>query len=172
MDGPTFGQNTNQIGKLMTIQLNIGDHVSTYPGDVAIPNAHRGKFRWARTRAIAIARSFRTADAYFTSLPGGRTLTSLLADNSIWVNYNGIMPDFGQAANGGTDIAVGKLAVQIGRWTILATLIHELAHINGAPGRPSKAAERALVECGLGTRRELSSGVDNPSTPYDPGISG
>lgn len=156
----------------MTIQLNIGDHTSAYPADVAIPSEHRSKFRWARTRAIEIARNFRTADAYFTSLPGGRSLTSLLADNSIWVNYNGVMPDFGQAAIGGNDIAVGKSAVRIGHWTILATLIHELAHINGAPGRPSKAAERALVECGLGTRRELSTGVDNPATPFDPNISG
>jgi hypothetical protein len=54
---------------------------------------------------------------------------------------------------------------------MLATLVHELAHSNGAP-IAGPAAERAVLECGMGNRSERSSGVDNRRTPYDPGIDG
>lgn len=66
---------------------------------------------------------------------------------------------------------------------MLATVIHELAHIGGAGGGATgllctafssacHAAERAVLECGLGNRREHRTGVDDPATPYDPGILG
>ena len=42
----------------------------------------------------------------------------------------------------------------------------------GAWSTPCHAAERAVLECGMGKRSELSSGVDDPSTPYNPGIVG
>ena len=32
-------------------------------------------------------------------------------------------------------------------WTVAATLIHELAHTNGAPGGNSHAAEATLSQC-------------------------
>jgi len=34
------------------------------------------------------------------------------------------------------------------------------------------AAERAVLECGLGNRSELRTGVDDPRTPYNPTIGG
>ena len=55
---------------------------------------------------------------------------------------------------------------------MLGTLIHELAHANGAPGEASKAAEEALLHCGLGKLSELTSGRDDLGTPYVPGIEG
>ncbi len=58
------------------------------------------------------------------------------------------------------------------QWIMLATLVHELAHINGAPGGASKQAEDALLACGLGRRIEFATGTDDPKTPYNPGISG
>jgi len=42
---------------------------------------------------------------------------------------------------------------------VAATIVHEFAHVGGAPGWPSPAAERALPKCGFGPQ-------------YDPGIFG
>jgi len=37
----------------------------------------------------------------------------------------------------------------MGQWTLAATLIHELAHVNGASGHDA-AAERTLLPCLMG----------------------
>jgi len=157
----------------MTMQINIGDHASPEVGYQAFPVRHRGTVRWARTRAIWISRNKASADVYFRGLPGGRSLTALLADNSIWVNFHATIAHFGETnAVGGSEIAIGPRAFRIGRWTVLATLIHELAHANGAPGGASRLAEEALPHCGLGRQSERTSGVDDQRTPYDPHIGG
>ena len=83
--------------------------------------------------------------------------------------------DFGVtpgASGFATELAIGPRAFRIGRWTVLATLIHELAHCNGAPGGGSTVAEDALPACGLGRLSEQSTGVDDPRTPYVPGLGG
>ncbi|HEX8555684.1 MAG TPA: hypothetical protein VF695_13335 [Sphingomonas sp.] len=155
----------------MSIQLNIGDHTSPVPNYVPFRAQHLAPMRWARNRARAIARGSPQADRYFVTLPRGRSLTGLLADNSIWVNFNPVITYFGEAIVGGSELAVGRGAFAIGRWTVLATLIHELAHINGAPGGNSKQAEEALLATGLGRQSE-KGGVDDPWTPYNPNIQG
>jgi hypothetical protein len=66
---------------------------------------------------------------------------------------------------------ISERACRIGRWSLLATMIHELAHINGAPGR-GFAAEEALIACGLGRLHEKQTGVDDLHTPYSPDIEG
>lgn len=157
----------------MSIQINIGDHVSPHAGWVAVPNARRDTVRWARTRAKSIAASMPSANTYFRSLPGGRSLTALLNDRSIWINYDPSAVEFGaQSIAHPNEISIGPSAFRIGRWTVLATLIHELAHVDGAPGGVDQHAERALLHTGLGRWSELKSGRDNPTTPYDPSISG
>jgi hypothetical protein len=160
----------------MTIQLNIGDHVSAHTGYIAFPNAHRDTIRWARTRAIWISRNKPAANPYFRAITAGaRSLTQLLADTNIWVNYHATLVDFGVtpgAAGFATECAIGPRAFRIGRWCVLATLIHELAHCNGAPGGASTAAEDALPACGLGRLSEFVTGVDDPHTPYVPGLGG
>src|SRR5262245_54711428 len=134
----------------MGLQVNIGDHTSTMAGYLAFPAAKRTGIMWARTHARWIAANKPRANAYFKALPGGRTLTSLLADPSIWVNFAPAMPYYGETeAVGGAEIAISGMSVGRGRWTILATLIHELAHAGGADGA-GRAAEEALIACGLG----------------------
>ncbi|QPK63497.1 hypothetical protein IVG45_22340 [Methylomonas sp. LL1] len=132
--------------------------------------------RWARQRAIWIAKNIPSADVYFRNITAGsRSLTALLADSNIWVNFHATLNDFGVtpgAAGFATECAIGPSAFRIGRWTVLATLIHELAHCNGAPGGASTAAEDALPHCGLGTLTEFRTGVDDPHSPYTPGLSG
>jgi hypothetical protein len=103
-----------------------------------------------------------------------RSLTQLLADRTIWINY---APDPGNLV-GRTDklthkeIGIAEASYRWGRWQVLATLIHELTHSNGAPGKGSKAAEEALLHCGLGKRSERTSNKDDPRTPFDPSAEG
>lgn len=158
----------------MAIQINIGDHVSPEPGFQAVPPRLQPVTRWARTRAQQIARTFPSANVYFRGLPNGRSLTDLLSDATIWINFAPGIGDYGQTnVAGGREIALSPGAYSIGRWTVLATLIHELAHVDGVRGRLTpQAAEDALLSCGLGRRSERTSGVDDPRTPFDPTIGG
>lgn len=156
----------------MPMQINVGDHVSSEASYIAVPPRLQAMSRWARTKANEIARNIPSANVYFRGLPNGRSLTALLADGTIWVNYAPGMPHFGETnAVGGKEIAIGPAAFRIGRWTVLATLIHELAHSNGAPGGVDPAAEGAVLACGLGKRSERG-GRDDPRTPFDPHIGG
>jgi hypothetical protein len=156
---------------MIGLQINIGDHSSSISTFIAIPDYHRGMARWARTKANEIARTIPRANSYFRGLPSGRSLTDILGDSSIWVNYAPAILDYGIIDRvGGKEIAISPTAFKVGRWTVLATLIHELAHSNGAPAN-SKAAEEAVLACGLGKRSEKGAS-DDPYTPYDPRISG
>lgn len=156
------------------IQVNVGDHISPTLGFVAWPNHRRNLVLWARQRAGWVARNKPTADTYFRTLPSGRSLTQLLADRTIWINYHPTSISLGVTdVAGGKEIAISETACAGGRWTVLATLIHELAHADGVEGRTSpQAAEDALIHCGLGHQRERDTGVDEPDTPFDPDIIG
>ncbi|EYF02219.1 hypothetical protein [Chondromyces apiculatus] len=39
------------------------------------------------------------------------------------------------------DIVLTPLALRMGRWAIAGTIVHEIAHLNGAPGGNDHAAE-------------------------------
>lgn len=158
----------------MGIQINIGDHVSPRAGWVTVPSGNkRDQLNWARARAKKIAKDMPSADTYFRTLPGGRSLTSILNDSAVWLNYDPTTTAFGlHSGTFNNEIAIGNAAFRIGRWTTLATVIHELAHLNGAPGGTDKRAEEALLHTGLGKWSEFRSGVDDPNTPYDPTIGG
>ncbi|HQC71550.1 MAG TPA: hypothetical protein PLE42_02390 [Candidatus Competibacteraceae bacterium] len=157
----------------MGMQINMGDHVSPQAGYAAIPNEYLGSMRWARTKARWIASNIQSANAFFRTLPDGRSLTDLLDDSSIWINYHATMPYYGETNRvSGKEIAISRMAFRIGRWTVLATLVHELAHADGAPGGADKQAERAVLACKLGKQSELDTGIDDPYTPFNPNISG
>jgi hypothetical protein len=166
------------------IQINVGDHAGNENGVpfTPFPLGLRAQVRWARTKASWIASNLPSANRYFTSLSGGRSLTVLLNDSSIWINYDPTLADDGATFHN-RDLWIGPGPFRIGRWMVLATMIHELAHINGAGGPATglvcnafsaacHAAERAVLECGLGRRSERSTGVDDPATPYSPSITG
>lgn len=157
----------------MSIQMNIGDHLSPETGWVSVPANHRPKLSWARRRARVVAQRIPSANVFFKRLPGGRSLSSLLGDRTIWINFDPSEPAFGaQSGAHPHEIAMGPSSFRMGRWTVLATLIHELAHVNGAPGGSDRRAEEALLHCGLGRRSEKTTGIDDPRTPYDPDIEG
>lgn len=156
----------------MGIQINIGDHTCPVPGWGPVRRPHLEMLNWARRRARLVATNMPSADRYFMRLPSGRSLRELLGDHSIWINHDPAMREYGaQSIDHPHEIAIGQLAFAQGRWMVLGTLLHELAHVNGAAGGSDRSAELTLVHCGLGRLSELRDG-DDPKTPYMPGISG
>lgn len=138
----------------------------------AVPRGNRHMLTWSRERAIWIERNLPTADAYFRQLPFRRTLTSILRDRSIWLNYEDNPRRYGATETlHHRDVAISSTAFRKGRWVVLATVIHELAHVGGAQGS-GHAAEQAVLACGPGLPSELRRGRDDPRTPYEPGIIG
>jgi hypothetical protein len=112
--------------------------------------------------AIAIInnriKSYKPCNDAFKALPGGKTLAGLWADATIWINFDPskVVKDFG--ATRGKDITITAYSLRMGRWTVAATLVHEMAHVNGAGGGDAKA-EDTLLKC-------LLHGL------HDPGIIG
>lgn len=95
-------------------------------------------------------KGYKPCEAAFKSLPSGRTFSQVWADPAIWVSYD---PDSSGHKYGvtnkvnGREISITKYALRMGEWTTAATLIHELAHTDGAPGGASHAAEATLSSC-------------------------
>jgi len=155
------------------IQINIADHVSPHTGWVFVPERWRDQLRWARSNAFRITREIPSANRYFKTLPNGRTLTDLLNDSTIWINHDPTSSDWGATSiPHPTEMSIDSLSFRWGRWSVLATLVHELAHVNGAPGGNDKSAEEAVLHCGMGRQSEKTSGRNDPRTPYNPGIGG
>lgn len=86
----------------------------------------------------------------FKALPSGKTFAQVWSDPTIWISHD---PDQSGSKYGVTDrvggreISITEYALRMGAWTTAATLIHELAHANGAPGGASHAAEATLSKC-------------------------
>jgi hypothetical protein len=94
----------------------------------------------------------KTCNAAFGKLPNGRDFAALWKDPGIWVSFD---PNPEEGVFGITyekDIAITAYVFTLRepiRW-IAGTLVHELAHVNGAPGgTDSKQAESTLPPCGF-----------------------
>ncbi|MCL1824837.1 MAG: hypothetical protein FWG26_02670 [Betaproteobacteria bacterium] len=82
----------------------------------------------------------------FKALPKGRSFLDVWNDISVWINYD---PDFIPGYFGarvGNNITISKYAFLQGHWAVVATLVHELAHVNGAGGWDTQA-EDTLKDC-------------------------
>jgi len=64
----------------------------------------------------------------------------------VWVSYDPGGQGGRYGATLGNEITITAYALRMGRWTVAATLVHELAHVNGAPGT-DKQAEHTLASC-------------------------
>lgn len=87
-------------------------------------------------------------NAAFEELPGGKSFADIWKDPDVWINYDpsNKAGKFGARRRGTKEITICKYALRMGRWTVAATLVHELAHVNGAPGDDSQA-EDTLKKC-------------------------
>lgn len=102
----------------------------------------------------------------FSNLSGGRSFQHMFDDHTIWINYDpdntGNLWGWAIPQTYPNDIVICRYALRMGKWSTAATIVHELAHLNGAPGRPSHAAEQRVREC-----RMMS-----PNGPYDSSVQG
>lgn len=90
-------------------------------------------------------------NSYFRTLRPGRptTFAALWADAGLWINFFTSSSDFGVTSLDGRDVGLSSFCFD-GSWRrVAATLVHELAHVAGAPGGSgaSSAAEDALLHC-------------------------
>jgi hypothetical protein len=92
---------------------------------------------------------FARCDGAFRALPGRRSFSEVWSDNTIWINFTVSILARGFTHPNGHDVAIslagfGEAPTQ---WrTVGATLVHELAHVNGAPGE-TRHAEETLIQC-------------------------
>ncbi len=83
----------------------------------------------------------------FKKLPNGRTFDDILDDDTVFICYD---PSIKYCANTlGNDITINEYSIRRGRWLVAATLVHEFAHVNGAPATDHQA-EGTLPCCGMG----------------------
>ncbi|MFS1525082.1 hypothetical protein ACL7TT_13390 [Microbulbifer sp. 2304DJ12-6] len=104
-------------------------------------------------RAITIIdkriKGSKPCEAAFKTLPDGKSFTDIWNLKNVWISYD---PDrsgnkYGVALNK-QHISITAYALAMGQWMTAATIIHELAHVNGAPGNNTQA-EDMLLKCML-----------------------
>jgi hypothetical protein len=134
-------------------QINLP--ASSHAGPAAVAGSQWVPFTdanyLARLRhAIAVIdtriRGYRPCDVAFRALPGGRSFAQVWADPAIWISYDPSGVDKNYATTLGNDVSITQYSCRMGVWTIVATLIHELAHVNGAGGA-THDAEQTLRSC-------------------------
>lgn len=114
----------------------------------------RDAFHIIATRVV----ESKACDVAYRALPGGRSFAQVWADQNIWISYDPKNDghNFGVTIRvGGGEVSISEYALRMGRWTVAATLIHELAHTNGADGI-SHDAEGTLRHC-------LLPGLEDPT---------
>jgi hypothetical protein len=112
-------------------------------------------------------RGMRPCEDAFSALPGGRTFTQVLDDASVFVSFDPAGPNSGRTdAVGGKEITIGAREFRVGRWSVAATLVHELAHVNGADAVGADA-ENTLRSCGFSShfRPGVVGARDNDGSP-------
>ena len=95
----------------------------------------------------------KTCNCAFAKLAGHRDFATVWRDPGIWVslNSNPASDIFGMTYKMEISIPLRLFSLASPVRVIAATLVHELAHVNGAPGgwTDSKAAESTLPPCGF-----------------------
>lgn len=94
----------------------------------------------------------------FARLPGRRSFAQIWDDPDVWIHYNGRSTSYGFSRPASKEIAVcfksfmSSVAApgKPNSMQVAATIVHELAHLNGAEGDPRKrdnSAENSLRFC-------------------------
>ncbi len=89
---------------------------------------------------------------YFKTLPKGKSFRRFWRDDTIFI---GLSPSLANGFYGAThsndkDVCVSAWCIDnTNHWMIAATIVHEFAHIAGAHGGASHAAEKAADMCGF-----------------------
>jgi hypothetical protein len=159
---------------MATIHVPGGGHVA--------PAANSG-FQWLPysddkkkhviERALFIlrhnVRGMKPCNACFRRLPGGRSFDDVLDDPSVFISFDPQTTKGTFGATLGKEVTITDFSIGIGRWTVAATLVHEFAHVNGAPG-DTHDAEGTLLCCGFSALHDPdiigAGGVQEPQNRY------
>jgi hypothetical protein len=150
---------------MVSIHTTLAVHAGP-PGSGSVPAEYLETVK----RGLAIlARDMRLdarCNASFSRLHARRSFKTLFDDARIWINYDPVNngADWGWTSPRlfPHDLVITRFALRMGRWSTAATIVHELAHLNGAPGHRSKAAELRVMQCHMQSK----------SGPYDPTVEG
>jgi hypothetical protein len=84
----------------------------------------------------------------FKRLPGGRSFDEVWKDGEIWISYDSRTDRgwYGVTMEGRKEISLSQSAFNEGVERVAGTLVHELAHTNGAPTTTGQADD-TLLEC-------------------------
>jgi hypothetical protein len=139
--------------------LNHKSNFKTRDGDRWLPftedaqiNRMIDAFMEINKRVIWDKTVLKSCNRAFCNLPGGRDFAAVWRDPDVYVSFN---PNPDPTLTGITfkkDITISSwlFSNPNGAHLIAGTLVHELAHVNGAPGgMESKAAESTVPLCGF-----------------------
>ena len=93
-------------------------------------------------------RSMKSCNEGFSKLPNGKSFDQVLDDNDIWVSYCSSTTSLGTTEQGTKEITIFEKAFQRGVTVVASTLLHEMAHVNGA-SQNGLQAEGTLLCCGF-----------------------
>lgn len=93
-------------------------------------------------------KGMRPCNDCFRRLPNGRSFDDILDDPNVFISFDPTTRQGLFGATLGKDITITDFSIRVGRWTVAATLVHEFAHVNGAPGTTHQA-ESTLPCCGF-----------------------
>jgi hypothetical protein len=150
--------------------------IETYPGtpfpDVRFWPYDGGGTRKTLTRAINILQKHvykksSSCNTYFSHLSGGRKFDDIWDDPAFFINWDPRLSvrfwGF-KATTRPMEITISQETFTKGEWFTAATIVHEMAHLAGAPGQDgsgSNAAERAKKACGFSAFFDSSAIGDN-----------
>jgi hypothetical protein len=145
------------------VQINTA--ASGHAGPAPLPGGHRYETYTSEAFLATLRRAMKIIDDRivghkpcndaFKALPGGRSFADVWADNTVWINFDPTRAQGDFGATRGKEVTITAFSLAMGRWTTAATLVHELAHVNGAPGN-THAAEATLRHC-------LLAGLEDPT---------
>ncbi len=151
---------------MLSINAGSGFIHSGPTGSSSVPIEYIDTLFQALSILLHRMRDHRGCNSSFSALSGGRSFKNMFDGTTIWINYdpNNSGSDWGWTipSTNPNDIVICKYALRMGKWSTAATIVHEMAHLNGAPGVPSHAAEHRVRAC-----RMMS-----PNGPYDPSVQG
>ena len=109
----------------------------------------------------------------FRRLPGKRSFKEIYNDPDVWINYMD-EPDgpWGYSNADTKEIGVHSRSLTRGHLFVAATIVHEMAHLNGASGRKDdQTAEQTLKFCLLTQMFDpnVFGTIDQFSAPAGPG---
>jgi hypothetical protein len=115
--------------------------------------AYRARIQSALNLISSRIKAYGPCNVAFRALPGRRAFSQVWADASVWISFDPGAAAGRFGATLGSEVTLSQYAYRMGHWTLVATIIHELAHVNGADG-VSHAAEATLQRCLMGAHHD------------------